>query len=126
LRPSVHRGHSTAAVRVIPPQTDHPARERRGTGSSLSGRYRPDGSLAARYIEIVPAASLVYMSGCWRYGLRPVDGNEAGSVDDPMARPRSVGRQTLNLRRRCRMPIDDIALCTNHRGEYVQSHRDGD
>jgi hypothetical protein len=65
------------------------------------------------------------MSGCWRHGLRLVDGNEAGSVDDPMARLRSVGRQTLNLRRRCRMPIDDIALCANHRGEYVQSHRDG-
>jgi hypothetical protein len=24
------------------------------------------------------------------------------------------------------MPIDDIVLRANHRGEYVQSHRDGD
>ena len=34
--------------------------------------------------------------------------------------------QKLNLHRRCRMPIDDVALRVNHRGEYVQSHRDGD
>ena len=29
----------------------------------MSGRYQPDGSLAARYIEIAPAAWIVYMNG---------------------------------------------------------------
>src|SRR3984885_1706721 len=81
----------------------------------------PPPSVAKQDIEGIPALTAGSLND-WRCGMLIGNSRDAISVDLPVTRRHTVGRQELRFRLRSIVPIDDVVLgVADRRSEQVQS-----